>query len=178
MSTRWPLYLAAVLAANGLGAILIYVFLRYGLPLPQSTAIVEDRRRNLITFVAICLLFGFFALIGAFVLLRPVLQWELRGGPPSRREQLAALHAPLRQAILHLVLWIIGGSIFAALTITADAGAHGGSDRHRRSWARRSSFGFTYMLGERTPASGGRPCAQRGASSTRPFTRASVPGWR
>ncbi|CAM3943649.1 adenylate/guanylate cyclase domain-containing protein [Smaragdicoccus niigatensis] len=170
MGTRWPMYLAAVLAANGLGAILIYVFLRYGLPLPQSTAIIEDRRRNLITFVTICLLFGFFSLLGAFILLRPVLQWELRGGPPSRREQLAALHAPLRQAALQLVLWIIGGSVFAALTITATPELTAAVILTTIMGAT-IVFGFTYMLGERLL----RPVAARALSEVR-FDKTFTPG--
>src|SRR5690349_21312797 len=105
-----------MLLANLLGAILVFAFVRYGLPIPENESIVVDRVRNVFIFGAYLLFAAVVSLATAAVMLRSVMRWQIRGGPPSRSEQMAALHAPLRQAIVHLVLWIVGGVIFMLLT--------------------------------------------------------------
>ncbi|MGX1763495.1 hypothetical protein ACWIG5_42480, partial [Streptomyces lydicus] len=36
MRTRWPLYLASMLLANAFGAVLVWAFIQYGLPVPED----------------------------------------------------------------------------------------------------------------------------------------------
>ena len=48
--SRWPLYMLSMLAANLIGAVLVFAFVRYGVPIPESDAIVADRVRNFAIF--------------------------------------------------------------------------------------------------------------------------------
>ncbi|MGB3169373.1 MAG: adenylate/guanylate cyclase domain-containing protein, partial [Rhodococcus sp. (in: high G+C Gram-positive bacteria)] len=108
----------SMLLSNLFGAVLVFAFVRYGLPLEESQPIVADRVRNVYIFGAYLVLAGAISLYYAAVMLRTVVRWQLRGGPPTRREQMTTLHAPLRQAIVHSILWVIGGFIFVILTVS------------------------------------------------------------
>lgn len=146
--TRWALYLGAITLANVFGIALTHAFIQYGLPFAATAEVATYRRHSqalLFIVVPVALIAGN---IGAAVLLRPVLRWQRRGGPPSRQEQMAALHAPLRQAIVNLGLWIVGGALFTGLALRQAPSI---------TWAVAASaamgatlvFGFTYMFGER-----------------------------
>lgn len=167
MRMRWPLYVASMTLANGFGALLVYVFIRHGLPIPQSSAIVQDGGRTPI-FAAV--VGGVVSLGSSAVLLGPVVRWQLRGGPPSRVEQMAALHAPLRQAIVHLVLWIAGGATVAVLTIS-QAPELAVAVVITVCMGATVVLGFTYMLGERIL----RPVAAKALSEGR-VERTLTPG--
>ncbi|MEV4241430.1 MULTISPECIES: adenylate/guanylate cyclase domain-containing protein [unclassified Nocardia] len=147
MRTRWPLYLTSMLLANAFGAVLVWAFIQYGLPVPEGEA-AGARRTGLLIPGLVFTTGGLLSLAASALMLRPVMRWQMRGGPPSHQEQMAALHAPLRQAILHLVLWLIGGAILAA-TIIADAPELAGAVIVTECMAATIVFGFTYMLGER-----------------------------
>ncbi len=170
MHTRWPLYVASMTLANAFGALLVYAFVRHGLPVPQSSAVVEDRQKNLTAFALILGSGGLVSLSSSALMLRPVVRWQLRGGPPSRREQQAALHAPLRQAIVHLGLWLVGGAIFA-IPIIAATPELAVAVIITVSMAAIVVFGFSYMLGERIL----RPVAAK-ALSEGSFHRTLTPG--
>ncbi|MEV2219746.1 adenylate/guanylate cyclase domain-containing protein [Nocardia vinacea] len=147
MRTRWPLYLTSMLLANAFGAVLVWAFIQYGLPVPEGEA-AGARRTGLLIPSLVFTTGGLLSLAASALMLRPVMRWQMRGGPPSHQEQMAALHAPLRQAILHLVLWLIGGAILAA-TIIVDAPELAGAVIVTECMAATIVFGFTYMLGER-----------------------------
>ena len=170
MHTRWPLYVGSMALANGFGALLVYAFIRHGLPVPQQSVIISNRRTNLIVFAAMLGIGALFSLVASAVLLGPVVRWQLRGGPPSRREQQAALHAPLRQAIVHLVLWLFGGALFAIFTISS-ARELAAAVILTVAMAAVIVFGFSYMLGERIL----RPVAAK-ALSEGGFDRTLTPG--
>ncbi|MFC4604106.1 adenylate/guanylate cyclase domain-containing protein [Rhodococcus kronopolitis] len=162
--------MGSMILANFFGAVLVLAFLRYGLPITVSEAIVRDRARNGIVFGVYLALAGVVSLGAAALMLRSVILWQLRGGPPTRSEQMAALHAPLRQAIVHLVLWVVGGILFVALTIS-DMPSLAIAVVLTVSLAATTTFGFTYMLGERIL----RPVAARALSEGR-FDRTLAPG--
>ncbi|KAA0016327.1 adenylate/guanylate cyclase domain-containing protein [Antrihabitans cavernicola] len=162
--------MASMVFANGFGAVLVFAFIRHGLPIPETTSIVQDRSRNVVIFATLLAIGGAISLTAAAMMLRPVVRWQLRGGPPSRREQLATLHAPLRQALIHLVLWLIGGAVFSALTISA-APSIAFAVILTVCMASTLVFGFTYMLGERIL----RPVAASAMSQGR-FEEGLTPG--
>ncbi len=170
LRSRWPLYLASMLLANLLGSILVFAFVRYGLPIPENQSIVVDRVRNVVIFGVYLVFAAVVSLVTAAFMLRSVMRWQLRGGSPTRAEQMAALHAPLRQAIVHLVLWIIGGILFMALT-AAEMPSLAVAVAVTVAMAAAITFGFTYMLGERIL----RPVAARALSEGR-FDRTMTPG--
>ena len=72
---------------------------------------------------------------------------------------MAALHAPLRQAIVHLGLWILGGVLFVFMT-AEETPSLAVAVAVTVAMAATSTFGFTYMLGERIL----RPVAARALS--------------
>lgn len=145
--TRWPLYLSSMLAANGFGAILVYAFIEYGLPAPEGNP-NGVRATGLLIPVLIFVIGGVLSVAAAAILVRPVMRWQLRGGSPTRSEQMAALHAPLRQAITHLGLWLIGGAVLA-VDIGSAAPRLAAAIVVTECMAATVVFGFTYMLGER-----------------------------
>lgn len=147
MRTRWPLYLASMLAANAFGAVLVYAFIQYGLPAPEGTP-SGVRRAGLLIPALVFAIGGLLSVTASALMLRPVMRWQVRGGPPSRQEQMAALHAPLRQSILHLLLWLVGGAVLAA-RIIVDTPELAGAVIVTECMAATIVFGFTYMLGER-----------------------------
>lgn len=168
--SRWPLYMFSMVMANLFGAVLVFAFVRYGMPIPESAAIIADRFRNAVIFGAYLIFAGGVSLTAAAIMLRSVIRWQLRGGPPTRSEQMSALHAPLRQAIVHLALWILGGMIFVILTVS-EMPELAVTVIITVCMAATTTFGFTYMLGERIL----RPVAAQ-ALSEGEFDRTMAPG--
>lgn len=160
----------SMFAANFIGAVMVFAFIRYGLPIPESETIIADHTRNVIIFGGYLVFAGLIGLASAARQLRPVIRWQLRGGPPTRGEQMTALHAPLRQAIVHLVLWILGGILFVILTV-GEMPSLAVAVIITVCMAATTTFGFTYMLGERIL----RPVAAR-ALSEGEFDRTMTPG--
>ncbi len=156
--------------SNLFGAVLVFGFVRYGLPIAESESIIADRSRNVWIFSIYLLFGGGVSLYYASRLLRTVVRWQLRGGPPTRKEQMTALHAPLRQAIVHAVLWVIGGVLFVVLTV-AEMPSLAVAVVVTVVMAATVTFGFTYMLGERIL----RPLAAMALSEGR-FDRTMTPG--
>ena len=170
MQTRWPVYMASMLLANGFGAILAYGFIRYGLPIRTTDPTPAYLRQNFILFSVTLAIGGLISLGASAVMLRPVVRWQLRGGAPTKSEQMAALHAPLRQSIVHLFLWIIGGAIIA-IQIIAVAPELAAAVVITVCMAATIVFGFSYMLGERIL----RPVAADALASG-DFDRTLTPG--
>ncbi|NGP09623.1 adenylate/guanylate cyclase domain-containing protein [Rhodococcus sp. 14C212] len=162
--------MASMGASNLFGALLVFAFVRYGIPLSENENIIADRVRNFAVFAVYLVFAGIVSLTAAALMLRSVVRWQLRGGPPTRSEQMSALHAPLRQAIVHLVLWILGGVLFVFLT-AEEMPELAVAVAITVAMAATSTFGFTYMLGERIL----RPVAAR-ALSEGEFDRTLAPG--
>jgi adenylate cyclase len=158
-----------MLAANAFGAVLVYAFIQYGLPTPEGGA-SGVRSSGLLVPLLIFVIGGTLSLTAAALMLRPVMRWQLRGGPPSLQEQMAALHAPLRQAIVHLSLWLVGSAVLAASIIVATPRL-AGAVIVTECMAATIVFGFTYMLGERIL----RPVAAQ-ALQTGTFDHTLTPG--
>lgn len=170
LKSRWPLYMVSMGLSNLFGAVLVFGFVRYGLPIAESESIIADRSRNVWIFGIYLLVGGGVSLYYASRMLRTVVRWQLRGGPPTRKEQMTALHAPLRQAIVHAVLWVIGGVLFVVLTV-AEMPSLAIAVIVTVVMAATVTFGFTYMLGERIL----RPVAAMALSEGR-FDRTMTPG--
>ncbi len=114
----WPGYTASMVLANLTGALILMIFIRYVLPLPAAD-VQYARALNLALFgsyLGLSVVIGF--LVGIRIL-RPVIAWRRRGGPPTAVEQRAVLRAPFRQAIVHAVMWTVGGVLFVSLNVAA-----------------------------------------------------------
>ncbi|NLG55900.1 MAG: HAMP domain-containing protein, partial [Rhodococcus sp.] len=160
----------SMIGANFVGAVMVFAFIRYGLPIPETDRIVADHTRNVMIFGIYLAFAAAVGLLSAAMMLRSVIRWQLRGGPPTRHEQMAALHAPLRQAVVHLILWFIGGILFVILTV-GEMPSLAVAVIITVAMAATTTFGFTYMLGERIL----RPVAAR-ALSEGEFDRTMTPG--
>lgn len=149
-------YVVSMLAANGLGALFVLTFIRYGLPVSPGPGLIV---RNPVSELVLAIYLGFAGvavIASAIVMLRFVIRWYVRGGPPTRREQVMAVRGPLIQSCVYLVLWLIGGVLFVVLIgrempelMTTTAFAAG--------LTAIVTFGFTYLFGERIM----RPVAAR-----------------
>ncbi|MCX5043023.1 HAMP domain-containing protein [Aldersonia sp. NBC_00410] len=162
--------MASMLLVNGFGAVLSYAFIRYGLPIPRTSAFIAYRGTNMLVFVLVLACGGLISLAVSAWMLKPVVRWQLRGGAPTKQEQMAALHAPLRQAIVHLVLWAVGGAIISAQIIAIEPEL-GAAVVITVAMAATIVFGFSYMLGERIL----RPVAASALASG-DFDRTLTPG--
>ncbi|RVW01767.1 adenylate/guanylate cyclase domain-containing protein [Rhodococcus spongiicola] len=160
----------SMLGANLIGALLVFAFIRYGLPIRETAGLIAQEGRNAAIFGAYLLFAGVVSLTAAATMLHVVIRWQVRGGPPTRAEQMAALHAPLRQAIVHLGLWILGGVLFVALTV-GEMPELAVAVVVTVCMAATTTFGFTYMLGERIL----RPVAAQALSEGQ-FDRTMAPG--
>ncbi len=159
-----------MLLANGFGAVLSYAFIRYGLPIPRTSEYIEYRGTNMVVFILVLAAGGLISLAVSAWMLKPVVRWQLRGGAPTKQEQMAALHAPLRQSIVHLILWVVGGAIISGQIIAIEPEL-GLAVVITVAMAATIVFGFSYMLGERIL----RPVAADALASG-DFDRTLTPG--
>lgn len=162
--------MASMLLANGFGAVLSYAFIRYGLPIPRTSKYIEYRGTNMVVFILVLAAGGLISLAVSAWMLKPVVRWQLRGGAPTKQEQMAALHAPLRQSIVHLILWAVGGAIISGQIIAIEPEL-GLAVVITVAMAATIVFGFSYMLGERIL----RPVAADALASG-DFERTLTPG--
>lgn len=121
-ASPWPGYTASMVLANLTGAVVLFVFVHFVLPFPDKDRLRETEALNLVLFagyLAFAVVFGF---VGGLRILRPVLRWRRRRGPPTAVEQRAVLRAPVRQALLHALMWAVGGVVFVVLNANASPG--------------------------------------------------------
>jgi adenylate cyclase len=108
---------AAILTANVAGALVVFVFLAWVLPLPDVPDELHARRTN-----AIVLAFGLLAALVAgltwsYRRLLPARRWLLAGRAPSAGEQRTTLRAPARLLVVQATLWSIACAGFVALNL-------------------------------------------------------------
>jgi adenylate cyclase len=108
---------AAILAANLIGALVVFAFLAWVLPLPDVPDEEGARRTN-----AIALGIGFVAVVPvafawSLARLAPVRRWLEAGREPDRAEQLATLRFPMRLLVVQAVLWSVALAGFVALNL-------------------------------------------------------------
>ncbi len=159
VKNRWMLYIASMAAANVFAGVVAAVLLLWVLPIPRD--VLNLNRGDVIFYTALTyLVAGAVISIGtAVVLLGPVTRWRKRGGPPTTAEQSAVMLLPLRQALVHTVVWLIGAVAFIAYNYsdTPNLAITGGIVLALVSVG---TFGASYMLGERIL----RPIAARALS--------------
>ncbi len=107
-----------MLLANLAGALILWAFVRYVLPLPPEDMQYAQGLNRLIfgTYLALALVAD---VVLGLRILKPVLLWRRRGGPPTADEQAAVLRAPFWQTVVHAGMWTVGGVIFVALNVAA-----------------------------------------------------------
>ncbi len=153
------LYIASMAAANVFAGACATVLLLWVLPIPRGTT-RGDSGIVVFSTTMIYLVAGALISVGtAIVLLGPVARWRRRGGPPTGDEQSSVMLLPLRQALVHTTVWLIGAVAFTAYNYarTPNLAITGGIVLALVSIG---TFGASYMLGERIL----RPVAARALS--------------
>ncbi len=166
LSIRWVLFVLFMLGFNFLGAIFVLAFIRYGLPTSPGPGLIVQGEVSQLVLSAYLALCGVVILGTAIMILRTILRWYVRGGPPTRREQIIAMRGPLIQALVHLVLWVVGMILFVVLVmleLPELAGAAAGTIL----LAGIVVFGLSYLIGEQLI----RPIAARALSMGVPDRR-------
>jgi adenylate cyclase len=108
----------AMLVANLIGVTVVFVVVRFVLPLPD----VDDTAQA--TLIALGALLAYLALavpIGAYWGLRqsrPVRDWWLSGEPATPEMQEKILALPRRMVLIYVWMWLVGAVLFSLLTLT------------------------------------------------------------
>src|SRR3954468_1330937 len=121
-----------MLGANLVGAALIFVLLRWVLPVPDPGDDVA--RTNGIAFLVYVAVTAPVGMVWSLRRFAPVARWLAQGRDPTPDEQRLALRAPLRQVTVHATLWTIGGIAFTVLNL-------------QYSWRLALDVGVTIALG-------------------------------
>lgn len=157
--SRWMLYIVSMVGANVFASLIATVLVRWVLPVDAAKAL-RGEVGLIYTYTYTYLGIGLIvSAIAAAMMLAPVARWYRRGGPPSLAEQSAVMLAPLRQSLIHLAIWLLGGALYVIFTYSRSpslalvSGAAVGLTAI-------GTFGTSYLLGERIL----RPVAARALS--------------
>jgi adenylate cyclase len=153
-----PRLIGGMAAANVVGGIVVYVFMRWIPPLPPVPDPDAASRENLIAFALYLLLSVPAGIAWSFKLHLPVQRWLESGCPPDERAQRDALRAPIRQLRVHALLWGLAAALFFALNVG-------------RSPRLALDIAITVVLGATTTGAVGYLLAER---ILRPMTRAAL----
>jgi len=111
----WLPYTAGMIGANVIGAAIIFVFIRFILPLPAVEDAGGVARTNLIVFIAYLAVSIPIGVVWVLRILRPVREWLQSGLPANETQQRQVLLTPARELVVHVVLWTIGTVAFTVL---------------------------------------------------------------
>jgi adenylate cyclase len=117
--TPWPVFSLSMLQADIIGALLVFGFLRYGLPSEDRIELQDLPPINLAAF-GLVLVVLFLAGVSVSVrLLVPVFRWQRRDGlladdDPATTEaaRSRALRMPYYRTLISLCYWSVGGVVF------------------------------------------------------------------
>lgn len=99
-------------AANGLGMVVIALYLRYLVPLPENAAQTE---LNLLAFGVYLSTISLIALPINIALLRRSVRWVRDGHPPTGRQRWLVFRLPLFETLSAFISWIGAAVLFAIL---------------------------------------------------------------
>jgi adenylate cyclase len=105
----------AMMGANLVGALVVFVLARWVLPLPGVPA--EAERANAIAFVVYVAVTAPVGLLWSMHRFAPMQRWLREDRAPSPQEQVRAVRAPLRQITVHATLWTVGWILFGLLNL-------------------------------------------------------------
>jgi adenylate cyclase len=108
---------AAIMTANVAGAIVVFAFLAWVMPLPDVPDDLHARRTNGIVtaaFLAASMPVGF---LWSYHRVRSVVHWLRAGRAPGTGEQQRTLRAPVRLLVVQASLWSVGAAVFLALNL-------------------------------------------------------------
>jgi adenylate cyclase len=113
---RGALFAGAMVAANGLGAVVTFVYAVTVIPsVPGPGGVGAQTRLNLMVFPLYLVAALLVGVTWSVLRFRSTLSWLLADRYPSEAERRTALAEPGRQLVVHAVLWAAGVGLFVAV---------------------------------------------------------------
>lgn len=121
LRTSWPLYAASVLGTSVIGAVLIMIFIRYFIPMPEVQELTLQHLGLGAIGVAYLLIAVVLGVVVTLFLFRPVLEWQLRPDDhdPNMVRNLV-LRLPVLQTLIVVAVWAVGIAIITAVAFQID----------------------------------------------------------
>lgn len=116
-ATPWPVYALTMLQANIIGAVFVFAFLRFVLPVDRFLDLDEFRFLNQYLFIGYLVLAFVGGAIASTLLIFPVLRADRSGGEFDERIRGRALHIPAHQGLLAAGIWAIGTLVFVLANV-------------------------------------------------------------
>ncbi len=109
--------ITAVIGANVIGAVVVFAFLAWVLPLPDVADEERARLTNAVALAAGMAVSVPLAFAWSARWIAPGARWLREGRPPEPEEQLATLLMPLRLLLVQATLWAAASAGFVALNL-------------------------------------------------------------
>ncbi|HMT49052.1 MAG TPA: adenylate/guanylate cyclase domain-containing protein, partial [Dietzia sp.] len=116
-ATPWPVYALTMVQANIIGAVFVFAFLRFVLPMDRFLDLDEFRFLNQYLFIGYLVLAFVGGVIASTLLLLPVLRVDRSGEEFSGAIRNRALRLPFHQALVSGAMWLIGSLVFVAVNV-------------------------------------------------------------
>ncbi|MDN5757224.1 MAG: adenylate/guanylate cyclase domain-containing protein [Tomitella sp.] len=122
VTTPWPIYAMAMLNANVVGAMLVFLCMKVLIPDSPITT------PSSFTPASAALFFGYSAIaivvggVGGVILVLPVLRWQRDSAENAMMVRRRALRVPMYHAVLHMSLWAGGVLLLTLINVTTLGG--------------------------------------------------------
>lgn len=116
-ATPWPVYALTMLQANIIGAVFVFAFLRFVLPVDRFLDLNEFRFLNQYLFIGYLVLAFVGGVILSTLLILPVLRADRSGGDFDGGVRRRALRIPYHQGLISAGLWAAGTVVFVLANI-------------------------------------------------------------
>lgn len=116
-ATPWPVYALTMLQANIIGAVFVFAFLRFVLPVDRFIDLGEFRFINQYLFIGYLVLAFVGGVIASTLLIFPVLRADRSGGAFDGGVRSRALRIPFHQGIISAGIWAVGTLVFVFANI-------------------------------------------------------------
>ncbi|WP_333620277.1 HAMP domain-containing protein, partial [Dietzia sp.] len=116
-STPWPVYALTIVQSHLIGAVFVFAFLRFGLPLETFLDIGPLQLLNQYLFIAALVVgLGGGAIVATWLIF-PVLRTMRTGEKFDEFTRRRALRMPVYQALLQGAIWILGTTVFVLVNL-------------------------------------------------------------
>ena len=116
-ATPWPVYALTMVQANIIGAVFVFAFLRFVLPVDHFLDLEEFRFLNQYLFIGYLVLAFIGGVIASTLLLLPVLRADRAGRDFGGAVRDRTLKLPFHQALISGAMWGIGTLLFVAVNV-------------------------------------------------------------
>ena len=107
--SSWPAFVGTVLAANAAGAIAVYLFVEFLLPLPGLAQLHGSRHMLPLPLAAYVLFATAATTAAAYLLYRPILEWEHdQDAQDLVVVRTRVMRIPMLQAVVNFGVWMVG----------------------------------------------------------------------